>query len=70
MLSPFVWGKNAAGGFFQYGVVDILRELGVEVIRADLWTRARCLAGANIEEANLMPDDSADVDFDGSKRVN
>lgn len=58
-------GEGATGGRGEVFVGDVEGEFGVVFFAADAGVGALGFAGADVEEAELVPDEAADVGFEG-----
>lgn len=58
-------GEGAAGGRGEVFVGDVEGEFGIVFFAADAGIGALGFAGADVEEAELVPDEAADVGFEG-----
>ena len=64
-VCPAAKGLGRGVGEFEVQVVDVEGKLSGEFVDADTRAGALGFAGADVEEADLVPDEAADVCFDG-----
>lgn len=72
-VSPAIGGGGVlfplGAAEFEDVVVDVEGEGDVEVVRADGGVRALCFGGFEVEEADLVPEEGADVALEGRQAV-